>query len=460
MTTLPESTSAPDAPSPYDPEMKAAGQLTSPTWELELFLSGAFVFATFQLPGLIESAYARFSPHTTTTMDSVLFLGTLYAKAIAFTLMAMFSVHLALRAYWVALMGLQSVFPGGIRWDELRVGPIARQVYERRTANIGTTIAKLDNFCSVVFSVGLLLVVVFLYATLLGGTVGGVAFLLAQGLNHGRGVRFYFFALMSVFVVIPVVATVWDRRYGTQYPATRASRLVKRMIDFSFLINMVRFTGPVMWTLVTNLGRRKSMTFLYVAMFSLIILAAADRLVRSDRLSVNSYDYFAASRDHGVDYRYYESQREPGVVYQRVPSIQSDIIRDPYVRLFIPYYPRRHNTAVARACPGVKPLDTRGVQLGANAYVDDSLTAPVLSCLAKIHAPTLDGAPISGVDFSFYEQPSSGLKGIIAYIPADSLARGRHVLEITPAPPEELPTDTAAVRAAAWKKPYVIPFWR
>jgi len=103
--------------SPYDPEMKEAGQLTSPTWELELFLSGAFVFATFQLPGLIESAYSRVAPHVTDTMDFVVFNGVLYAKAIAFTLIAMFSIHLVMRAYWVALMGLHSVFPKGIRWS-------------------------------------------------------------------------------------------------------------------------------------------------------------------------------------------------------------------------------------------------------------------------------------------------------------------------------------------------------
>src|SRR3954462_15253430 len=98
---------SPDAPNgPFDPELKAAGQLTSPTWELELFLSGAFVFATFQLPGLIESAYSRIAPHVTDATEPILLNGVLYAKAIAFTLVAMFSIHLVMRAYWVALMGV------------------------------------------------------------------------------------------------------------------------------------------------------------------------------------------------------------------------------------------------------------------------------------------------------------------------------------------------------------------
>src|SRR3954462_3059956 len=116
-----ETVSEPSA-GPYDPEMKAAGQLTSPTWELELFLSGAFVFATFQLPDLIEQLFVRLEPHAVGAMSSVLFFVVLYGKAIAFTLIVMFSVHLGTRAYWVALMGLHSVFPKGIRWSEVKIG--------------------------------------------------------------------------------------------------------------------------------------------------------------------------------------------------------------------------------------------------------------------------------------------------------------------------------------------------
>ena len=31
-----------------------------------------------------------------------------------------------------------------------------------------------------------------------------------------------------------------------------------------------------------------------------------------------------------------------------LPYIQSDIVTDPYVRLFVPYRPRRHNTLLER----------------------------------------------------------------------------------------------------------------
>jgi hypothetical protein len=148
----PEVTPTDRAPaSPHDPEMKQAGQLTSPTWELELFLSGALVFATLKLPTVVETFFAGVEPHIAGTTRSIVLNASIYATAIAYTLLITFSVHLVGRAQWVALMGLHSVFPNGIRWDELKMGPMARALYQQRTPGLQAAIARLDNFCSIVF---------------------------------------------------------------------------------------------------------------------------------------------------------------------------------------------------------------------------------------------------------------------------------------------------------------------
>jgi hypothetical protein len=216
----------------------------------------------------------------------------------------------------------------------------------------------------------------------------------------------------------------------------------------------------MMFTLMTNVGRRKSVLALIVLLFVLMGATFTDRMVNSDLLSANTYDYFASSRKHEVNYRFYESQREAGKPYPRLPSIQSDVIKDPYVKLFIPYYPQRDNGAIARVCPSLHPLQDRGVQFGADKPLADSLTEPVLRCIAQMHDVKLDGAALPQLDFAFYEQQESGVKGVIAYIPVDTSAHGRHVLEVLPTPPVTLPKDTAQLRAASWKQPFVIPFWR
>lgn len=447
--------------SPHDPELKAAGQLASPTWELELFLSGAFVFAMFQLPEVVERLFVRLEPHATPSTSLVIFTGALYAKAIAFTLIVTFLVHLVARAHWVALLGLHSVFPQGIRWDEMKIGPIGRDVYQKQIPDLGRVIARLDNFCSIVFSAGLLVVLVFAYSTVLAGALAGLSYLLARGFSGGRDMRNYFYALAAVFVAIPLIGTLLDKKLGARMaPGSTGYRLVRGMLRIAFVLNVMRVTGPMMWTLATNVGRKRALVLLYIALGVLIMVAAGDRLFQADRLSMNSYDFFGASRAHGVQAQFYENQRVEGKAYSRIPFIQSDIVREPYVKLFIPYSPRRHNAAIPRACPGVKPLQARGLQIGVDPYLADSLAIPVISCMAGLHGATLDGVPVPPEMFAFYEHPRSGLKGIIAYLPVDSLPRGRHVITVLPAPPESLPTDSAALAEAAWTRPLVIPFWR
>ena len=447
-------------PSPYDQELKEAGQLTSPTWELELFLSGALVFATLQLPNVVDHFFAGFEPHLAGMTRSVVMNLSIYAKAIAYTLLITFTVHLTGRAQWVALMGLQSVFPAGIQWDKLKMGPMSRALYEKQTPALSRGIAKLDNFCSIIFSLGMLFVVLFIYSATLVGVIGGLAWVLARLLSTGQHIEWYFFGLILVFVAIPITGSLIDKRMGERLrPGTPLHRIVYGLLRFSFAINLARLAGPMMWTVMSNVGRRKAIVALYAGLMGIVFLSAVDVLLRRGALGLNSYDYYSQSLAHGVSNAHYENQR-PENASPRAPMIQSDIIRDPYVRLFIPYSPGRHNVSLPRACPGLKPLQTEGVQFGTDKPAPDSLAVPVLQCIAKIHDVKLDGAAVPNLDFSFYEHPATGLRGVIAYIPVDSLPRGRHVLTVMPVPPADIPRDSAALANAAWKQPYVIPFWK
>lgn len=88
-------------PAPEDRELAAAGiPDTSPTWELELLISGAVLFALFQIPPLLNSFFARLEPHTTTATIGALLFVQLYVRAIVYALIASFVVHLIGRADW------------------------------------------------------------------------------------------------------------------------------------------------------------------------------------------------------------------------------------------------------------------------------------------------------------------------------------------------------------------------
>jgi hypothetical protein len=440
-----------------DPELRQVGQEASPTWELELLISGALIFALMRLPGAVERFFSSLEPHTTATSYQVVFFVALYVKAIAFTLLVTFVVHGIVRASWVALMGLHSVFPGGIRWEELKVGPISKEIYREFLPPLPKTIARLDNFASALFSFAFLIVAVFAFTIVFFGAVSAISYGLAQTFHDGRHTREYVIAIAAVVIVPSVVLGLYDKKWGDRLdPHGRPRRIIKWVLRTFNSINILRLTGPILVTLMTNVGRTKITVAFYAAVVGLVLVTSFDRLARRGLISVNGYDFFGNSSRLGIDSRFYESQRDPEAQYGRLPSIQADIIRDPYVKLFIPYFPRRHNPAVARVCPGIKPLQTRGIQL-VDPPVADSLATPVLECLARIHNVAVNAVPRPDLEFRFYEQPVRGTKGIIAYIRADTLPAGRNVITLMPVPPEVLPKDTTN---AAWNRPYVIWFWK
>jgi hypothetical protein len=428
---------------------------SSPTWELELLLSGLVLFALFQLPDVLNDFFDHVEPHATAATFSVAFFVHLYATAIVYALMVAFVVHLISRAYWVGLVGLHSVYPNGVRWNESGAGPIATQVYRDRIVSLPTVISKTDNFCSVIFSVACLIVIMFLFSVFLSGLFIAVSYGGLRAFGRVRGIGPIFFFLATALVVVSLGTAFVDKRFGAKMkPDSRAYRTIKALARFTFYAGVLNVTGPIFLTLTTNVGRKKMTAVVYVALFGVLVAASAERLARNDRLSINTYDYFGMSAQHGVVAGFYESQRPKGVLFARSPSIQSDIIRDPYVKLFIPYTPLRDNEAVAKTCPGTKILQTRGLQVGADPLIPDSLAVPVLRCLTAMHKVTLNGAPLDSIAFDFYEHPETGIKGILAYIPAETLPRGRNVITVAQSPRFG---DDAPKKPL---QPWVIPFWR
>jgi hypothetical protein len=160
-----------------------------------------------------------------------------------------------------------------------------------------------------------------------------------------------------------------------------------------------------------------------------------------------SFRYFDdASDTRGVRASRYDSLRGPDDDVTG-PSIQSDVVRDPYLRLFVPYRASRHDEAFARTCPGLRsPADVEPDSPAAAAVAD-----AILACAARVHRPALDGRPITASSFRFHVNPATNRRGFLMLVPLDGAAAGEHRLTVWPVP---------APGRAPPKAPVTIPFWR
>jgi hypothetical protein len=422
----------------------------SATWEIELLISGLVLIGLLQLPALLDRFFDPRLPHAIGGVRTVLFALQLYLKAAAFALIASFVVHLVARGYWVGLIGLNSVFPRGPRWDQLRYGPVSIEYYRRRFQSLPDRIATVDDFCSVAFPFAFLVVFMVIVSLALGGVFGGITYLVTKFLLGGRDGQVVFFALATAFMVLPLSIALTDKKLGARIPpGSAAGRALRMGVRAMATITMMPLIAPVMLTLFSNIRKTLIYPVFYLAFFGVLAASFMSVLVRRGQLQVNAYDYFGPSRTHEVDGRFYETMRPEDHAFDAVPMIQSDMVADPYVRLFIPTLPRRMNPWVERHCPEVTPIARRGLT-GAADSVPDRAAAATLACLGRAFAIQVNGAPRPELDLRFHEHPRLGLRGVITYIPTDSLPRGRNEIRVNAIPAADSIT----------LPPFVIPFWR
>jgi hypothetical protein len=395
---------------------------------------------------------------TTEFTESLGALAFMYVKASVYALLMTFVVHLASRAYWVALVGLDSVFPGGIRWDRARsYGPVAEQLIRDRVRPLPHVISRLDNFCSVAFAVGFAAVSAVLLILVLLLTVAGLTWAVAKVFVGGGHLELVFLAWVAV-LALPVLALFLDRWVGNRLrPGGPGAAALRGLLRLSPRLLLLRVLGPIHLTLATNLGGRRLRLLTFALLLASIGIAFTQLQESRKGATLRVYSGLPPGlREQAAQYRHYADQRSGSDAFAAVPFIQSDIVRDPYVRLFIPYVPARdaYELASCRRARAAQAGRTvaGGTAAGVRAPAAPTAEEAAILCLGTIYDVKLDGHRVAGVDYRFYTDPTSGLQGLLGYIPTMGLPRGGNVLLVR----RPRPDGDAGTPAPA---PFVVPFW-
>lgn len=429
---------APDA----DPDVpqNAVPAQTTPTWEMELLVSGATIFGLLQLPDLIDRAYVRtlnLSPDDYAGLLTPLWM---YSKFAIITLVVTFVVHLCLRGYWVALVGLDSVYPGGIRWERLERGTIALASSKQAAPPMPAVIERADNRATRVFATGfgfamvMLMPVALVLLSLLLSVLVDATF----GPGHASEV---FGAVVAVVLLPWALSRFLDKHIGARLPADGGlHRLLARVMHYSARLGMGRGSNPLVALFVSHEGRwRAGVAAMTLILPVLIVLSVQMSLARG-HLPLGFFVGLAAEDPTSADTAanaFYADAADDRATVLPMPRIPSRVADGPYLQLFVPFIPRLHGPALQAACPG------------ALAVAGDGATRARLDCLARLNDLRLDGAPVD-VRLDATTDARSGQPGMLAMIPVDGLAAGRH--EVSLAAPDN--------RAGRTPRRYRIPFWK
>lgn len=414
---------------------------TTPTWEVELLISGVAVFAMLQLPGWLMDIVLYLRPRFDESWRGALAVLFAYLVAAAVILAATFALHLLLRAYWIALVGMHSVYPDGIRWERLRVGPIEREVMKRRNGDFAAMIERADNRASIVFAAGVAMAMLLLTLTVLVIIVFVAGSAIALALRASIDPD-HILMIGAIVLFAPIVLLhLFDRLVGARLSEGGAARrVIAAIFDLYARLGFAN-RGGVLGMLTSHHGRRVQ-ALAGLAMVACILFASFGQVATRHPELLGNYDAFPqfenASADT-IDSAHYDDQRDP-LRSHMAPFIQSAEIDGNYVRLTVPYRPERDAAAMQRHCPAAVATGDA-----------DTRAAMILHCLASLHRVTLDGKDISNLRYEAGSDARTQRPALIAMIDVRGLTPGRHAISIASTSPEDGPSKAS--------ESWIIPFW-
>ena len=400
------------------------------TWEMELLISGAVVFALFQVPGAIDSGFDRLLSPLSEAQRWAVFFGYVYLKMIVLVLIAAFLVHLGTRAFWVGLIGLRSVYPHGIDWDEVHDGPLWQEVL-REMPSLRTLAEETDRLASRVFSFAFIFVFFFLMSICYLAVIGAVGWLLEATLMPGFGGERMVLILAILFSIPSTIGGLADKSYKRRgiEPPPRVKRWLLPTLRFYHYAFLGSLTKPLLYTFTSNLRRKKAypllfggFAVLYVGLFGHLIARGADRSLLHGYAYIPPRDGELAVRD-----RYYENLRQGGPRHAAFPSISSDIADGTYLKLFLPYVPDEDHATLEARCPELEPWSWH--LKPPKQPPSRKQEAEAITCLQRLYVVELNGEPLDA-EFQLYRHPQTRQRGLLAYLRTEELSPGRHELRI------------------------------
>jgi len=428
------------------------------TWELELIISGAVIVALFQIPSLIDHAFMSVEVHLSREFWLGPYLLFYTGKLALFALIIVFLGLFFLRSFWVGLIGLESVAPT-IDWDRLNM-PLQKRFYERRGWSLSHLAQKVDSLCSSLFSVlfSVLIVLAWVLALIVVGLILAWVFKTVTGLDIGLDklvfVTFYLLlgsmAVLAGYIGLVEKRIKKDPEYDAEHPKAvrRAEHLMKWMtyIYPNFLI------GPIMLTFTSRSNRLTVNLVAGVTMIMLISLFLVSFFLQLKIVSLGSYIYFPQRPNAlTVNPDLYDDQRVDGS-FAYLPSIQSDVVDETYLRLFIPFRARHENEVIEERCPELVPFSRDGLSWRWRGKDGDpEREQQALECLSQLYEVTLNEERLETLDYHFYTHPRTRVRGLIAHIDVSELSSGRHLLTVVAPRPKDSKKDPYH---------YYMPFWR
>jgi hypothetical protein len=394
-------------------------RLKDDSWEAELLISAASIFAIMKAFSLLSWGVDFFINNLHPEQYYIGYMISVFGYFALGILGAFFVIHFSLRAYWIGLIGLNSVFPD----YSIKEGQYS-EIYNKKMSEylpkIPATIKTLDEICSVIFSASFAGLIFYLYVALAGAFVLTVYSFVSAYLPSTTlfiiGIVFAVFILFSS--IVSIVANIKKYKQNVE---------VQTWLFRIAIWNSKVFYGPfykyllqTMMMFSSNYKQKpaiiNTLKIMVVCGFGLAIL----QLIQSNYLYLIRTD---VPQDETRIYPEHYLSNNTEKTFLLGPEIQSKIVSNQALSLFVPILKYETKT-MAETCE-LNERDTKNL--------DDTLQQIIwredLDCYATSISLFLNDRAISS-NFIKIDHAITGQFGLFAFVSLEDMKQGTHHLTI------------------------------
>lgn len=403
---------------------KLLQKLQEESWQLELLISGFAIFGLFTAFPHIHIA-ARAAQN-----DEKIYLWIILMVAFVSCAILIFNLllHVILRGLWIGALGLRYV-SGDIDYEKLSYGEKFTTYLKKKVGSFDRYIARLENYCSIIFAISFLLIFYVLAITL---TIIALVTVIKVFLDNDTisntygpfiGVPLLLFIIFGMFLTfIDFITLGWLKKKKWLSKIYFPFYWVYSKITLAFLYR------PLVYNFLDNkFGRQIS--FALVPIYILILVGTSFNYKTSNYFNdntTNSSSYIADSKN-------YEDALEEEDFVEDV-AINSKVISNKHLKIFMVIY-EDFDDYIFTFNKGLKPEnDIRG--LDSNIVINSSMSWSKRDSLRRQYIKTLNDIftiQIDSTDYKsdfIYGENLKGQKGFETYISLKNLPEGKHLLNV------------------------------
>jgi hypothetical protein len=395
--------------------------LEAQSWQAELIASGLAIYGSISMGVYLDYfsdwAVLRFEERTLNIL-TFMFLYIFSAHAL---LVISFITHLILRILWAGILGLSSVFPKGVNTETKVYPDYFKEKLKRDYPDLSKYSLELDKMCSLIFSVLCAMVIVLINISLWIGIYLLVSFLLLKFLPVSI-VNFIGYFFVGIYFLIAIIGAIMtqgkfknskvSKKYGYQ--------IIMNTSKFVYLIGNRSF-NYITQTIRSNTTSKS----FFIGMFAILILSmffAFPRFINTVEIykpelfaGISSHESYAVKEN-------YKDQLDKKLILQ--PYIQSELIEDDFLQLYIPLF-EREKPIIEAICDiyvwndAISKNENRRLRVRSRNR-----------CAPKYYNLMIDEQNLKNLSYHYKSKFQNNRGGYEVFIPIDSLDMGHHVLKI------------------------------